>query len=750
MEDKCRTADPLREKYAPLLNGITKDPHSLLGMHTLPEEEGGGGVIVRVYDPVPLEVLLHCEGKVYPMEKILPEGLYTYTFPGRKEHFNYTVEKVFASGERFIAEDPYHFLPGAGEMDLYLFNEGKHRRLYDFLGAHVHYMGSVRGVRFTLWAPNAKRVSVIGDFNGWDGRRHMMRLLGSSGVWELFIPGLCPGDLYKYEIFSSDDRICTKLDPCAQWTELRPGNAARVPEEEEFPWEDEAWMFSRSKSDPRKGPLNIYEVHLGSWGGPGSHGSSAGENVFPNYRDLAHKLAAYVKEMHYTHVELLPVFEHPLDQSWGYQVSGFYAPTSRYGTPEDFAYFVNYMHKNSIGVILDWVGAHFPKDAFSLGRFDGSALYEHADPRQGEQPDWGTYIFNFGRNEVKNFLIGSALCFLEKFHVDGLRADAVASMLYLDYSRKAGEWIPNQYGGNINLEAVAFLQELNDTVKELYPGVLMAAEESTTYSGVTSPTREGGLGFTFKWNMGWMHDTLDYYALDPIHRKFHHNLLTFTLEYAFQENYILVLSHDEVVHGKKSLINRMPGSYEEKFASLRTYYGGMMAHPGKKLLFMGGEFGQWIEWNCMQDLDFHLLEYPMHSRLREMNRVLNEWYRKEPAFWELDHSPEGFEWIDGGNEEQSVVSFFRWNKTHDDGVLVILNLTPVVRENFSVGVPLHGQWKECFNSDSLAFGGRGVVNREVLHSSPGMFHGQKQCITLFLGGLSAQYWKCVMPCGRKG
>ena len=741
MKGKNLEADLLRRKYAPLLNGVISDPHSLLGMHTVPE-----GVTIRVYDPVPEKIFVHCEGRILPMEKILEEGLYELTFPGRKEHFNYSLEKIFAGGERFIAEDPYHFLPGVGEMDLYLFNEGKHRKLHDFLGAHVHYMGSVRGVLFALWAPNAKRVSVIGDFNCWDGRRHRMRLLGASGVWELFIPGLCPGDLYKYEILTSDDRICAKLDPCAQWTEMRPGNAARVPVTDEFAWEDACWMAERSRKEWKKSPLNIYEVHLGSWGGPGSCPGKGGEkNVFPNYRQIAHKLASYVREMHYTHVELLPVFEHPLDQSWGYQVSGFYAPTSRYGTPEDFAYFVNHMHKNGIGVILDWVGAHFPKDEFSLGRFDGTALYEHADPRQGEQPDWGTYIFNFGRNEVRNFLIGSALCFLGKYHIDGLRADAVASMLYLDYSRKEGEWITNAYGGNINLEAVAFLQELNETVHNHFPGVLMAAEESTSYPGVTLPVLEGGLGFTFKWNMGWMHDTLDYYALDPIHRKFHHSMLTFTLEYAFQEDYILVLSHDEVVHGKKSLINRMPGEYEQKFASLRVYYCGMMAHPGKKLLFMGGEFGQWIEWNCMQDLDFHLLDYPSHARLRQMNIALNDFYRNEPAFWELDHSPEGFEWIDGGNEEQSVVSFFRWNREHTDGVLVILNLTPVCRENFSIGVPFSGIWKECFNSDELSFGGKGIVNREELLSSPGMFHGQEQYITLHLGGLSALYLKRVNP-----
>lgn len=743
MKVKTTAVNPV---LAALFAGRTADPHAVLGMHT-----EKNAVAVRVYDPMAETVFIRAEGKRLPMTKIRPEGLFERVFPHRQKHFAYEVEKHFADGSVFVSEDPYHFMPGIGEMDLYLFNEGEHRDIGSVMGAHVRKMGEVEGIEFTVWAPNAQRVSVVGEFNCWDGRRHMMRRMGSSGVWELFIPALRPGDLYKYEILTANGDLCLKLDPYAQWIELRPGTAGRVAPARLFAWSDAQWMEQRRKHNILEQPVSIYEVHLGSWGGPGMppKKNPADEDEFPNYRTLAHALAKYVKKMGYTHVELLPVCEHPLDQSWGYQVAGFYAPTARYGAPEDFAYFVNYLHCHGIGVILDWVPAHFPKDAFSLGRFDGTALYEHADPRQGEHLDWGTYIFNFGRNEVRNFLIGSALCWLEKYHADGLRVDAVASMLYLNYSRNAGEWIPNKYGGNENLDAIAFLRRLNEIAHERNPGVMMVAEESTAWPGVSRPVYLGGLGFTFKWNMGWMHDMLDYYSLDPIYRSYHHSQLTFSLLYAFSENFILPLSHDEVVHGKRSLLNRMPGDYEQKFANLRAFFASMMTHPGKKLLFMGGEFAQWIEWNCMKDLDWLLLQYPHHAQMQLLNAELNHFYRNEPCLWEDDFSSNGFQWIDGGNVLQSVVSYIRWNKAHDDALVTVLNLTPVVRDNFTMGVPFPGEWREVFNTDSVRFGGTGLLNSGVMATTPGEYHGQPQHLTLRLPWLAAVFLKPVSPPKKK-
>ena len=737
---KNASAETCCTALADLLAGTTADPHAVLGMHT-----EKSGIVVRVYDPAAESVLIQTEKQTLPMRKTAPEGLFEVRFPRLKKHFNYWVEKHFPDGSSFVSEDPYHFLPGLGEMDLYLFNEGEHHRIYDVLGAHVRKMGDVSGVLFAVWAPNARRVSVVGDFNCWDGRRHMMRRLGSSGVWELFIPSLCSGDIYKYEVLTSDGKLVKKLDPCAQWTEKRPGNAGRVPSDRPFEWHDKAWMEQRRKRNILERPVSIYEVHLGSWGGPGlpPKKDPKDKEEFHNYRQLAEALAAYVKEMGYTHVELLPVCEHPLDQSWGYQVTGFYAPTARYGTPEDFAFFVDTMHRNGIGVILDWVPAHFPKDEFSLGRFDGTALYEHADPRQGEQLDWGTYVFNFGRNEVRNFLIGSALCWLDKYHADGLRVDAVASMLYLNYSRRDGEWIPNKYGGNENLEAIAFLKHLNELTHKLFPGIMMVAEESTSWPGVSRPVYTGGLGFTFKWDMGWMHDMLDYYSLDPVYRSYHHSQLTFSLYYAFTENFVLPLSHDEVVHGKKSLLNRMPGDYDQKFANLRAFFCGMMTHPGKKLLFMGGEFAQWIEWNCNQALDWHLLDYPRHTEMRRLNAELNRLYRSEPCLWEDDFTPNGFQWIEGGDVQQSVVSYLRWNKAHTEAVAVILNLTPVVRDHYTIGVPFPGKWREILNTDDHRFGGTGLLNSVPIPTEKGIYHNMEQHISLRLPWLSGVILKRV-------
>lgn len=716
-----------------LLKGRMTDPHSILGMH-----EYADGILIRVFDPEAERVSVRFgDGfqKELPLTRIHPEGLFAVGFP-QKEFFPYQVEKHFSNGSVYCARDPYSFLPTIGEMDLYLFNSGEHHRVYEAMGAHAMRIDGTDGVRFTVWAPNAERVSVVGNFNCWDGRREPMRLMGNSGVWELFVPGLAPGEVYKYEIRAKNGDVFTKLDPYAWRTELRPATAGIVANPEAFVWTDEEWMRKRETTDIQKSPMNIYEVHLGSWQGPGTT-PMKGRDDFNNYRQLAHALGEYVLDMGYTHVELLPICEHPLDQSWGYQVTGFYAPTARFGTPEDFAYFVDHMHALGIGVILDWVPAHFPKDAFSLGRFDGTALYEHADPRQGEQKDWGTYIFNFGRNEVRGFLIGSALYWLDRFHVDGLRVDAVASMLYLDYSREQGQWIPNKYGGNENLEAIAFLKRLNELAHELHPGIAMIAEESTAWPGVSKPTYLGGLGFTFKWNMGWMHDTLEYMELDPIYRSYNHGKLTFSLLYAFSENFILPLSHDEVVHGKRSLLNKMPGDYQQKFANLRALYAYMATHPGKKLLFMGGEFAQWIEWNSNAPLDWNLLEYPQHKAMQTMVRDLNKLYRSEESLWSDDFTPNGFQWLDGGDYRQSIVSFIRWNREHTEPVVVILNLTPVVRNNYTTGVPLRGEWVEVFNTDRSEYGGTNLLNTGVLRTLDGLYHGQPCHVTLRLPWLGA-------------
>jgi len=723
---------PSKEGMSALLEGRLGDPHSILGMH----KEKNGEFVIRVFDPLAEKIeVLPREAGVVPLKKVHPGGLFAETFKS-KDFFVYEIRKTFSNGSTFTARDPYSFLPQAGEMDIYLFNQGENRRVYDFMGAHFMTVDGCEGVRFTVWAPNAVRVSVVGDFNCWDGRREPMRRLGNSGIWELFIPGLKPGDVYKYELRSVSGDVFDKLDPYAQRTELRPSNAGIVPSAEPFLWSDDSWMRKRASINIQKSPLNIYEVHLGSWQGPGLP-PKKNKDDFPNYRQLAEALGQYVLDMGYTHVELLPVCEHPLDQSWGYQVSGFYSPTARYGTPEDFAWFVDHMHKLGIGVILDWVPAHFPKDAFGLGRFDGTALYEHADPRQGEHRDWGTYIFNFGRNEVRGFLLGSALCWLDKFHVDGLRVDAVASMLYLDYSREPGEWIPNQYGGNENLDAISFLKHLNEIAHEMYPGIAMIAEESTAWPGVSKPVHLGGLGFTFKWNMGWMHDTLEYFAQDPVYRSYNHGKLTFSLLYAFSENFILPLSHDEVVHGKHSLLDKMPGDYQQKFANLRALYAYMTMHPGKKLLFMGGEFAQWIEWNSNQGLDWNLLDYPQHKAMQNLVRALNRFYRETPSLWSRDFTPDGFTWLDGGDYRQSIVSFIRWDEKHENPVVVILNLTPVVRDHYITGVPLDGEWVEVLNTDAKEFGGTDLLNPFPVKAENGLYHGQQYHIPLRLPWLGA-------------
>ena len=721
-----------------LLESRLADPHSVLGMHYVEESSC---MVVRVFDPMAKTAFFLADGQRLEMTRVADPGLFVIGLPDRKSHFAYKIEHCYEAAT-FISEDPYSFLPGIGEMDMYLFNEGEHRRIYEVLGAHHKNLNSVPGTLFAVWAPNADRVSVVGSFNCWDGRRHPMRLMGSSGIWELFIPLLPEGELYKYEIRAKSGLVFTKLDPYAQRTELRPHTAAKVPSEKPFQWSDSPWLDSRAKAKILESPMSVYEVHLGSWRHPSLRAlNPSDENDFHTYRELAKSLGDYVKEMGYTHVELLPVCEHPLDQSWGYQVTGFYSPTARYGAPEDFAYFVDHLHSLGIGVILDWVPAHFPKDDFSLGRFDGTALYEHADPRQGEHRDWGTYIFNFGRTEVRNFLIGSALYWLDKFHIDGLRVDAVASMLYLDYSRQDNEWIPNKYGSNENLDAIAFIKRLNELAHELFPGVAMIAEESTAWPSVSRPVYVGGLGFTFKWNMGWMHDTLEYYSLDPIYRSYNHGKLTFSLLYAFSENFVLPLSHDEVVHGKCSLLSKMPGDYQQKFANLRALYGYMTTHPGKKLLFMGGEIAQWIEWNSNSSLDWNLLEYPIHSGMQTLVKDLNLFYVNNQALYEDDFSPSGFQWIDGGDYQQSIISYIRWDKKRQDPVLVVVNLTPVVRENYVLGVPIPGRWVEVFNTDNSRYGGTSLLNEGVRETKPGRYHGQAQSITVRLPWLSTVFLK---------
>jgi 1,4-alpha-glucan branching enzyme len=594
----------------------------------------------------------------------------------------------------------------------------------------------VEGVHFAVWAPNAKRVSVVGDFNRWDGRRHPMRVLGGSGIWELFIPGLGEGNLYKYEIKGQFDQVFEKADPHGYAAELRPKTASVVWDIDKHHWEDQEWMERRAETDYLPEPVSIYEVHLGSWMRVPDEGDR-----FLTYRELAHRLVDYVREMGYTHIELLPVMEHPLDASWGYQVIGYFAPTSRFGTPDEFQYFVDYCHQNGIGVILDWVPAHFPRDAHGLARFDGTALYEHADPRLGEHRDWGTLIFNYGRNEVRNFLISSGLFWLDKYHVDGLRVDAVASMLYLDYSREPGEWVPNKYGGNENLEAIDFMKRFNELAHELYPGAVTIAEESTAFTGVSKPTYLGGLGFTFKWNMGWMHDTLSYIEKDPVYRKHHHNSLTFGLIYAFSENFVLVISHDEVVHGKRSLAGKMPGDEWQQMANLRAYLGFMFTHPGKKLLFMGAEIAQWSEWSEARSLDWHLLDWESHQKVQRYMADLNGFYRSEPALYEVDFNSEGFEWVDFRDWERSVIAFLRKAKDPSDHLLVVCNFTPVPREGYRVGVPEHCYYAEVLNSDSQVYWGSNTGNRGGFWSEPTPWQGQPCSLELTLPPLAVCIFK---------
>ncbi len=623
------------------------------------------------------------------------------------------------------------------DFDIHLLAEGRHFRSYEKMGAHITELDGVRGVRFTVWAPNARQVSVMGDFNGWRPESNPMQFRPEAGLWEGFVPGMGHGALYKYHIVSRyDDYQADKADPYGFAAEIRPQTASKVWDLAGYEWNDGEWMEHRVGRNGLTAPISIYEVHLGSWMRVPEEG-----NRWLTYRELADKLSGYVHEMGYTHVEFLPVTEHPFDGSWGYQTVGYYAPTSRFGTPQDFMYLVDMLHQSGIGVILDWVPAHFPTDAHGLGYFDGTHLYEHADPRQGQQPDWGTFVFNFGRNEVRNFLISNALFWFDKYHIDGLRVDAVASMLYLDYARREGEWIPNRYGGRENLEAIDFLRQLNTTVYGEYPGAMMIAEESTAWPMVSRPTYLGGLGFGFKWNMGWMHDMLEYMSQDPIYRSYHHNLITFSLMYAFAENFVLPFSHDEVVYGKGSMLGKMPGDNWRKFANLRALYGFMAAHPGKKTLFMGSEFGQWKEWNHDESLDWALLQFDTHRGLQRWVRDLNTLYRGEPALHELDADPAGFEWIDCNDSQRSIISFRRMTRRQEDTLLFVCNFTPEPRPNYRIGVPERGHWNEILNGDAPLYGGSGQGNLGGAGTSPVPMHGHPYSLNLTLPPLAMVAFK---------
>ncbi len=720
---------------------IERDPFAVLGPHL--EDGRSGAVVIRTRQPAAQSVAVRLvgSGELRPMTRIDADGVFEARVArgdGADAPFpDYRLRVTYASGHTFELDDPYRYGRVLSDFDLHLFGEGTHWRAFDKFGAHRLTVGTTVGVHFAVWAPNADRVSVVGDFNGWDGRVHAMRLLTTSGVWEIFIPDLADGEKYKFEIRTRNGALLTKSDPFGVAFEVPPQSASIVRDIRGYEWRDGRWLEARGRGDAwLRQPMAIYEVHLGSWARVPEEG-----NRFLTYRELAHRLVPYVKECGFTHIELLPVMEHPFSGSWGYQVLGFFAPTSRFGPPEDFKYFVDACHQAGLGVILDWVPGHFPKDEHGLARFDGTALYEHEDPRQGEHQDWGTLIFNYGRSEVRNFLLSNALFWLEEYHVDGLRVDAVASMLYLDYSRNAGEWVPNRFGGRENLEAISFLQQLNTLTHAKHSGTLTAAEESTAWPGVSRPVHVGGLGFTYKWNMGWMHDMLEYARLDPVHRRWHHNLVTFSALYMHTENFVLPFSHDEVVHGKGSMLDKMPGDVWQKHATLRTLYGYMFAHPGKKLLFMGCEFGQWREWNHDRSLDWHLLDDPMHAALRRYVQALNWQYCAEPALHEVDFEPGGFRWIDCNDNENSVISIVRYARDPRDFVVGVFNFTPVPRLEYRIGVPEPGFYAELLNSDAGMFGGSNVGNGGGAASEPVPAHGFDHSVRLVVPPLGCLYLK---------
>ena len=717
--------DPLSQAECDaIVDGRHADPFGVLGVH-----RAGTRRLVRSFQPHAQTVeLVDVAGTVLAaMDKIHAKGLFVGELPPRKRRYLFRLS--YYDGRVEEIEDPYRFPSSLGELDLYLFGEGSHSHVYDCLGAHRKELLGVAGTRFAVWAPNASRVSVIGDFNGWDGRRHVMRLHPGNGIWEIFLPGVGHGAMYKFELLDKNGKLLPfKLDPVGARCEAPPGNSSIV-YESRYRWSDDEWMSRRTVEPRLDEPVSIYEVHLGSWRRNPDEGHRS-----LSYRELADELVAYVSDMGFTHVEFLPLTEHPFDGSWGYQPVGLYAPTQRFGEPDDFRYLVDRFHQAGIGVIMDWVPAHFPKDEHGLGRFDGTALYEHEDPRRGHHADWGTLIYNLGRREVANFLLGSALYWIEEFHIDALRVDAVASMLYLDYSRKAGEWLPNEFGGNENLEAVEFLRRLNHEVHA--HRATTYAEESTAWSGVSHPTYTGGLGFTYKWNMGWMNDSLEYMREEPVHRRYHHDKMTFGLVYAFDENFVLPLSHDEVVHGKGSLLGKMPGDDWQKFANLRAYYAAMFCHPGKKLLFMGAELAPYIEWNHDASLEWHLLRYDSHRGVQALIRDLNRLYRETRALHEVDFSPEGFEWIDWHDRDNSV---FSWLRRDRDGnfVVCVANFTPVIRYDYRIGVPSKGSYTEMLNTDSAVYGGGNVGNEGQTVAQPIEANGRPFSLPLTLPPLAA-------------
>ena len=713
-----------------LVQGIHNNPHHILGMHECIDD-----LYINAYLPGAkvVNAIEVSTRKKYTLVSERVPGFFSVVIKDKKP-FEYKLNVRFDNGDEVTYFDPYVFEPVIDPIDISLFNEGKHYSIYEKMGAHPMTVDGVEGVLFAVWAPNADRVSVVGNFNNWDGRRHPMRKLDYSGIYELFIPGKLVGEIYKYEIKAKSGQVFMKSDPYAFSSEVRPANASRIVDIS-YKWKDTAWMEKRETKDTDAQPMAIYEMHLGSWKRP------TDGREFYNYRDIASLLADYLLMMNYNYVELMPIMEHPYDPSWGYQVTGYYAPTSRYGSPADFMYFVDYLHSKGIGVILDWVPAHFPKDEHGLGRFDGTALYEHEDPRRGEHPHWGTYIYNYGRNEVRNFLVANALYWAEKYHIDGIRIDAVASMLYLDYGRGDGEWLPNIYGGNENLEAIDFIKEVNSKMHELHKGVIMIAEESTAWPMMTHPVEAGGLGFDYKWNMGWMNDFLSYMKLDPLYRKYHHNDLTFSMVYAYSEKFILVLSHDEVVHEKGSMITKMPGGYEDKFSNLRVAYGYMMTHPGKKLLFMGQEIAQFSEFNEAAEVDWSLFEFDAHVFMQGYVKELNELYKTEPALYELDSSPEGFEWINCNSANTSLLSYIRKGKKESDTLLILCNFTPMEHKAYKLATPSGGRWQEIFSSDNSRYGGEGRNNKTVKQAKKEPCDAQEHYISVTVPPLSISVFK---------
>ncbi len=715
-----------------LVEGTLENPAQLLGSHRI-ADGSRKAISVRAYLPDSEQVWLvdREHNEVRPMRRIHPSGFYEAIRPTNSSTANYRLRVATKNGEVTEMHDPYAVEPLLTEFDLFLFGEGRNWKIYDKLGAHLRTIDDATGVNFAVWAPNAESVQVVGDFNGWNGSQHVMRKHIPAGVWELFVPNITAGEKYKYKIKAKGGNSIEKSDPYGFYAELPPRTASVVTQLDQFAWQDQDWLDRRASKDPLKEACNIYELHLGSW-----RRDPNGHHGWMNYREIAHQLVQYCAEMGFTHIELMPITEHPFTGSWGYQTVGYFGVTSRYGNCEDFMYFVNHCHQHGIGVILDWVPAHYPKDSHGLRHFDGSALFEHADPRQGEHPDWGTMIFNYGRNEVRNFLVANALFWLDKYHIDGLRVDAVASMLYLDYSRNAGDWIPNAYGGRENLDAIHMLREFNDQAHGQFPGVITMAEESTAWPGVSRPTSSGGLGFSIKWNMGWMNDTLRYMRHDAIHRQYHQDELTFSLIYAFTENFALPLSHDEVVHGKGALISQMSGDLWQKFANLRLLYSYMWTHPGKKLLFMGSEFAQWHEWDYDSEIQWDLLSWDTHKGIKTLLADLNKLVINEPSLHQMDFDGNGFEWIDCMNRQDSMISFIRKAEDPDDFVIVICNFTPVVREGYLLGAPKVGFYKEIFNSDSSYYAGSNVGNFPGCQAQAIPHHGRPASLRINLPPLA--------------